>query len=118
LIVPIGGALYRAGGSNEQLAADRDTLVCLRRGIKESLRVLDADRIPVIPSAARIYTWVPASLLILFIRKMLRSPEGRLALSHAGNARPEMRVLADQFSILIKQSRLPTPALDQLFGAI
>jgi 2-dehydropantoate 2-reductase len=118
LIVPVGGALYLSGGGPEGLAANQIALNWLARGFKESLHVLDANKIPVIPAAARVYNWIPARLLALLARKMLLSPEGKLALSHAGHARPEMRLLADQLTVFVKRASLPTPALDQLFAAI
>ncbi len=118
LIVPVAGALYLAGGGPEGLAANPTALHWLARGFKESLHVLDANKIPVIPSAARVYNWIPARLLAFLARRMLRSPEGRLALSHAGHARPEMRLLADQLTVFVKQASLPTPALVHLFAAI
>ena len=118
LILPMAGAVYRAGGNVLALANDKETLNLMARAFKESLDVLRANHIPVLPPAAMIYAWIPAPLLVILFRRVLRTKSVQVAFSHGDHARPEMRLLSEQMSSLIRKTSVPTPALDKLFSVL
>ncbi len=117
-IGPTAGALFLAGGDRLRLAADRDTLRLMLRGIREAFRVLHSLDIPITPGSHRIFEWLPERLLLAIARKQLESEEAAIKIGHARQATAEMKLLADEFRALARRSDEPTPALDRLFEAI
>lgn len=116
LVSPIANALYLANGSNYRLARTRDGLLLLVCAVKEGLRVLNALNIPITPPHYRVLAWIPEAPLVALLEKQLARPEAELVLAnHANAARDEMRVLAEEFRGLVRQSGLSTPAIDALY---
>jgi 2-dehydropantoate 2-reductase len=114
-ILPTGGALSYAGGHAEQLATNREALRLLVRGIREGLEVLRANDIPIIPSNHRVLLWLPESLIVFAMRRMFSGKTMAIKVGHAQHAHQELRLLAREFRALNAATRLPTPAMDQLF---
>lgn len=86
------------------------------RAFRENLRVLDALAIPLIPSALRIYQWMPAPLLRSIVQHLMNTRDAEIVMAaHANAARDEMKLLATEFTALARKSTVATPALDHLY---
>ena len=66
-------ALHMAGGDIGQLKRNREALVLMIRAIREGYRVLSALSVPVTPSIHKIIRWIPQPLLLMIIRRKLRT---------------------------------------------
>ncbi len=113
-IAPTAGALYMAGADIERLGRTRDAWVLMLRAIREGFGVLDAHGIPITPSSHRIFRWLPEPLLIAGMKRKLGGEGGRIKIGHAGQARREMKAIADEFRVLTRESGMATPAIDTL----
>jgi 2-dehydropantoate 2-reductase len=115
LISPLALALYSAGGDNYRLAHTRDGLLLAVRAIRESLGVLRALRIPIVPAPFRMLEWLPEPLLLVVLRGLMNTRAAEINIAgHANAARDEMWAVADEFATLVKASGQMTTALDQL----
>ena len=114
-ISPTANALYMAGGDAERLARTRDALVLMGRAIREGYRVLAARGIPVTPRHHKIFSWIPEPFLVFLMRRMIESPEARIKIGHAEQARKEMQMLADEIRALAAGTEVATPAIDRLY---
>ncbi|MCD4753991.1 MAG: hypothetical protein K8R40_13050 [Anaerolineaceae bacterium] len=118
-ILPIAFAIYWCDGNNYRLANTRDGLLLLYRSVKESLRVLKKNKIPIIPKKYAAFTMVPEPIAIPFLKKALDCEFARIGMAeHANNAEDDMFFLAKEFKQLIDASELNTPHLDHLFSII
>lgn len=118
LISPVADAIYAAKGSNYQLARDPKTIRLMLRAIREGYQVLHELAIPITPAKLRIIEWLPDSLLVPLMQRGLATPWAETVIArHANVARDEMRVLADEFSVLAQRTNVATPALDRLSSA-
>ena len=110
-------ALYAVGTDRLVLANTRDALVLGVRAVKEGLRVLRALGYPVVPPRTKMFEWLPESLLVALVGKLLRLPVMEIAVvGHALAAPDELQCLADEFMALVRQADLPTPAIDRLYA--
>ncbi len=100
-----------------RLAGTRDALVLALRAVREGFEVLRALGYPVTPKELGFFAWVPEPLLVAIFARRLRHPLIEVALAkHAGAARDEIQLLADEFIALARRTRLPTPAIDRLYA--
>ena len=114
-ILPTGGALFYAGGRTEQLASNHEALRLMVRAIREGLEVLRANGIPITPSNHSVLLWLPESLIVFIMKRLFRGETVAIKIGHAEHARNELQRLAEEFRALNAATRLPTPAMDQLF---
>lgn len=116
LVLPLAGGIYFAGGSNYQLAKDKDGLILVVNSIREGIRVLKSLKIPILPKKFKFIFKFPRSLIVRQLAKGLGTESGELALKdHAMAAQDEMLTLANEFKELINKSGIPTPALNTLY---
>lgn len=116
VVSPVANAIYMAGGSNYQLAKTRDGLVLMVRAVREGFKVLKALNIPITPSKYRALEWLPEPLLVWVMSIGFNTRQAELVLTqHANAARDEMLPLADEFKALAALSKVPTPAIDELY---
>ena len=118
LLMPsLAAAFYACGEDRMRLAATRDALVLALRAVREGFEVLRALGYPVTPKELGFFAWVPEPLLVAIFARRLRHPLIEVALAkHAGAARDEIQLLADEFIALARRTRLPTPAIDRLYA--
>ena len=88
------------------------------RAIREGYRVLRAHAVPIVPPSHRLFQWLPEPLLLLVMRRMLRSEDARVKIGHALRARGEMQMLADEFRVLTDSAAVQTPALRRLLESL
>ncbi len=114
LVAPLAGALTLAGGDNFSLARDRKNVRLAAKGIRESLHILQAKNIPLIPSAAKLYIRLPEFLLVFLMQRLLARKEVGYAFTHADKAEPEMALLIAELLALGSGTNVPTPALARM----
>jgi ketopantoate reductase len=118
LLMPsLAAAFYGCGSDRVRLAGNRDALVLALRAVWEGFRVLKALGYPITPHELGIFAWAPEPLLVAIFQRRLRHPLVEVALArHAGAARDEVQLLADEFRALAWQTTVPTPASDRLYA--
>ena len=114
-ILPTVCALFRAGGRPEQLAADDESLRLMLRAIRDGYRVLRATGVPITPRHHQVFEWLPESMLLFVMRRMISAETAAIKLGHAEEGRAEWMLLADEFRQLIAQAGLPTPSIDAAY---
>lgn len=114
LIASLGAAVYIAGGTPLMLSQNRAAAALAIGGIRESPRALQAQGVPLLPKGVLLYLWIPAPILTFLLRRMVRSKEVGYAFAHAGKARPEIRLILDEWMTLVRRRGSPVPALEEL----
>jgi 2-dehydropantoate 2-reductase len=114
-ILPTGGALFYAGGHAEQLATNDEAIRLMVRAIREGFEILHANDIPITPSNHRVLQWLPEWLIVFIMKRMFSAETMPIKVGHAEHAHRELQQLAQEFCALNAATRLPTPAMDQLF---
>lgn len=114
-ISPTANSLYMAGGDLGRLARTRDALLLMLRAIREGFSVLRALDIPITPANHRILQWLPEALLLVIMRRMVKSEGMSIKIGHALGARSEMQTIADEFRALAASTSVSTPAIDRLY---
>ena len=119
LVSPLANGIYYADGDNYRLAKDKEGIKLVIRAIKEGFTVLKNLNIPIYPDYVKKLDRYPRFLQIFFLKKILGSEKGELALrDHAMAAVDEMRQIADEFQEIIKKSSIPTPSINILYKYI
>lgn len=118
IIVPLACSLYLVNGGPVDVADTPDAVLTLVRGIREALAVQKRLGIKVDPWKFRAIASLPEPLLVSFLAKLLRNPNMKYAVGHAGSIRPEMAQLAGEMRLDILRSELNTPNLDLLFSTL
>ncbi len=113
-ILPTIGALFCAGGKVESLASNQDAIRLMVRAMRECLVVITAADVPITPSNHRVLQWLPESLIIFIMKRMLSTETMAIKVGHAEQGLGEFKSLKREFAAL-NAARLPTPALDELF---
>jgi len=119
-ITAIAAALYRAGADTRQLARDDSTLRLMCEGIAEGFRaVRSLDRV-VEPLPLKIlFTWMPRAYAVRYWRRYFETDMGDYVFArHVRASSDEMRALAADCRVLLRQAAIPAPALAELYGAI
>jgi 2-dehydropantoate 2-reductase len=113
-ISPMANALYMAGGDNYRLARTRDAIVLMIRAIREGYKVLQELHIPIAPAKHKILKRIPEPILVVLLRRIIKSEKMANLIGHAHAARDEMKQIADEFKVLARSTSVSTPAMDQL----
>jgi 2-dehydropantoate 2-reductase len=114
MVTSIGNALYQFDCDNYRLARSYDSICLMLHGIQEGFETLKKLGIKMKPAKLwymKLPVWMIAGVFKIFMGTRLA--ETALA-KHCRAAKPEMLCLQAEFDLLIKQSRLSTPAIDRL----
>jgi len=115
MVVPILFALRRHEGDNQALARDRATLRLMANAVREGLTALQSLGYPIKPFRLKTIIWLPLFITVAIFGKIVGSDFAKVAfVGHAKTAAAEFDLLIHEFRALIAESRLPTPALDEL----
>jgi 2-dehydropantoate 2-reductase len=119
-VTSIAGALYLAGGNNYRLAKMPDGVPTMVRAVREGFKVIRAHHLSVTPfKLAVLFEWLPFAVPIVYWRRYFNTPIGDYFFArHALAAGDEMKQLADEFRMLISQTSVATPSLNQLYRCI
>lgn len=118
VILSLAGGVYMAGADLIRLAEEGTILDLIIRGMREALGVLQALHVPVRPAIIKVYEWIPRPVLERLMARSLRNPAMQIAFAHGQKARPEMRVLFNEFFILAAAAQRPVPAMQKLCEAV
>lgn len=115
LVGPLANAMYMAGGTNYKLATNPRIVKKGLQGMREAMRVLQANGFPVEPPALKMLFIIPDIILVpparrLFGSKLLDIGGAR----HANNAREEMIKLSEELLALAAAVKMDTPVLNEL----
>ena len=113
-ISPTALALFMADCNLRKLADSPEIMTLLIRAIREGFQVLAALGIPITPPSHSIFRWLPEFLLKMAMKRKINNPAMEIKIGHAADSREEMRVIADEFDVLIRQSGIATPSIDAL----
>lgn len=118
-VLPVAGALLRSG-DNYKLAKDRPTIRKYILSVREAGRVLKSlGYKKSYNTKFKLFYWMPIGLLTRILSKVFNSKFSEVAMiMHVREAKDEMAELAKAFYILVKQSNLATPNLDELMREI
>ena len=114
-ILPTVCALYQAGGAPEQLASSDEALRLMLRSIREGYPVLRANGVPITPGDHRVFEWLPESLLLFLMRRMVKLETTAIKPGHAEQGRAEWQWIAKEFRLLIERANIPTPSIEAAF---
>jgi hypothetical protein len=82
------------------------------RSIREGYQVLRANGVPITPGNHRVFEWLPESVLLFLMRRMVKAETTAIKLGHAEQGRAEWPCLADEFRSLIERVDVPTPSIN------
>ena len=88
------------------------------RSIREGYQVLRANGVSITPRNHRVFEWLPESLLLFLMRRMVKAETATIKLGHAEQGRAEWQLLADEFRSLIERVGVPTPTLDVAYRSL
>jgi hypothetical protein len=94
------------------LASSDELLRLMLRAMREGYQVLRANGVPITPGNHRVFEWLPESLLLFLMRRMVKAETAAIKLGHAEQGRAEWQLLADEFRLLIERVDVPTPSID------
>ena len=77
--------------------------------------MLRANGVPITPGNHRVFEWLPESLLLFLMRRMLEAETTAIKLGHAEQGRAEWQCLAGEFRSLIERVDVPTPSIDAAY---
>jgi 2-dehydropantoate 2-reductase len=118
-VLPVAGALLTSG-DNYQLAKDKVTIRKYIHAVREGGRVLKSlGYKKSYNTKFKLFYLMPTGLIVNILSKVFNSKFAEVAMMmHARSAKDEMAELAKEFYVLKKQSKVATPHLDELMGAI
>jgi 2-dehydropantoate 2-reductase len=117
LVSPMAYALYMSGGDNHRLARTRDALVLMLRAIREGLKAMRQQGMPILPPVLGLIVYLPEPLLVPLLRMGMNSRRAEVNIAgHANAARDEMRFLADGLWKLVQESQVAAPSLKCLYA--
>lgn len=119
-VTAISGAIYLAGGDCERLSRSRPLLRLMVSGVREGFNAVRHLGHAVHPFPLRVlFSWLPRPFAIYYWRRFFSNRMAEYVFArHALHASEEMRALAAECRLLVVESGVRTPALNQLYRAI
>lgn len=114
VVTPIANAIYKFNGNNYELGKSRDGIKLMIEATREGFLVLEKIGIPITPRKLKFYR-LPDFLLVPVYKILMGSRIAEIAMAkHANAARDEMKLLFNEFKMLMDKANIPTPAIDEL----
>ena len=118
-ISPIANALYRVGCDNHLLARSTDVTRLAVRAVREGFCVLHSLGIPITPAKFRVLKWMPEILWVRLLTLWADTNHFKTAaVEHTAAAADEMRLIAEEFRVIVLSTAIATPAIDELRRSI
>ncbi|MDH3726506.1 MAG: hypothetical protein OER77_03160, partial [Myxococcales bacterium] len=92
-----------------------EALRLMSRAIREGFQVLRAIGVPITPRNHRVLEWLPESVLLFAMRRMVSAETAAVKFGHAEHGRAEWILLRDEFREIIAQAGIPTPSIDAAY---
>jgi len=117
LVAPLGHLLIEHGCDTYALARSTADLRLLVDAWRETLDVLRATGVKIIPSSTNIVRIIPRFLLVAALRPLFSTKFAEVGAGwHCSQAPDEMRQLGIELMALVERSSLPVPAIRKLFA--
>ena len=117
LVAPLGHLLIQRGCDTYALARSSADLRLLVDAWRETLDVLLATGVKIIPSSTNIVRVIPRFLLVAALRPLFSTKFAQVGAGwHCSQAPDEMRQLGIELMALVERSSLPVPAIRKLFA--
>jgi hypothetical protein len=100
------------------LASSDAALRLMLRAIREGYQVLRANGVRITPGNHRVFEWMPESLLLFLMRRMVKAETAVIKLGHAEQGRAEWQLLANEFRSLIERVDVPTPSIEVSYRSL
>lgn len=119
-VTSVGGAIYLAGGNCEELSRNPKLLELMVRGTREGFRTVRTLGRSVHPLGLSVlFSRLPTSVAVYYWRRFFSNRMAEYVFGqHVRSAALEMQTLAAECRVLLAQSRIFAPALEQLYQAI
>ena len=115
LVGPLANALYMAGSCNYRLARNPHIIKKELRGLREAIRVVQANGFPVEPAELKVMLVIPEFILAPLARRFINTELLDVGgARHARNARAEMKKLNEELFALARNVGMETPAMEEL----
>ncbi len=119
-VTSVSGAIYLAGGDCKQLSRNQTLLNLMVRGAREgfhAVRTLGRSVHP--PGLSILFSRLPALVAVYYWRRFFSNRMAEYVFGqHVRSAAVEMQTLAAECRVLLAQSHVPAPALNELYQAI
>jgi 2-dehydropantoate 2-reductase len=116
LVSPVANAIYFDGGDNITLSRNNDILKVMVRAIKEGYIALRSLNYPVKPAKLMTMMILPEYIIRGKLKKLLSSEMGKLVIDdHCKAAPEEMKEIADEFQLIIRDSSTEKENLQKLY---
>lgn len=114
VVFPIANAIYMFHGDNYALGKSSEGIKLMIKATREGFNVLDKLGITVTPKKLNFYR-LPYFILVPIFKTVMRSKIAEIAMAkHANIAKEEMKMLQNEFKVLIDRADILTPAIDEL----
>jgi 2-dehydropantoate 2-reductase len=119
-VTSVCAAIYRAGGDCIRLSSNHAALELMVEGVREGFKTVRKLGLAVHPLPLKIlFSYLPRPFAVNYWRRFFSQPIAEFVFGqHARHAVAEMRTLAEECSQLLRESRIKSPALHQLYQAI
>lgn len=115
MILGLASAAYKNDYDMKSIAKDKELVKLIIKALRESMNVLKALGVTIVPKRNRNLQLFPDFLLQFVFRKLLESEYAEIAIAgHAKAARTEMRALADGFLVLCQKTNVEYGAFKKL----
>jgi 2-dehydropantoate 2-reductase len=119
-VTSVCGAIYLAEGDCERLSRSQPILETMVDGVREGFAAVQRLGQPVRPFALKVlFTRLPRAFAVSYWRRFFSHRKADYIFGeHARHAADEMRALATDCRLLLKNSGVASPALNQLYRAV
>ena len=109
-------AVVMTQGSSARLGRTRKHVVMMVQSVREGLRVLQAQNIPITPLSMKVlFLWMPHWLAVLCLQYILQSSIATLALDpNLQEGLDEVNQMGREIMAQLQKSSIPTPTLSRL----
>lgn len=119
MVTPMANSIYMDGGSNYTTAKNKEAISLMSSAIKEAFHFLKDSKMVIEPAKLRFFLICPDWLLNYFLSKLYSTKWAETVISnHTLAARPEMKLLADEFIQLAEQKNYSIPNYKRLASYI
>ena len=115
MLTPLVNVLHKHNGDLNLLANSKRDIVLYIEAVREGFRVLSKLGYPVIPFTLGLFFSLPSFILVLAWQHILKSKFSEISINpNANNAWGEFKKVGDEFQVLVKNSGISTPSINEL----
>jgi len=115
MLAPLVNALHKHKGDLKLLADSKRDIVLYIEAVREGFRVLSTLGYPVIPFTLGLFFSLPMFTLVLAWQHILKSKFSEVSINpNANNAWGEFKKIGDEFQVLVTNSGISAPSINEL----